>query len=140
MERRHLLLVAMAAAAGLGAAGAAAIVAADDDRIAASAVTVTLAQTTTQVATQETPEPDPATEPVTTEEAGVEVPLLVGMRLDDATLVLDDARLVRDVDGGGLFGVLDDTAWFVCATTPAAGERVEEESVVVVHVDRSCQG
>ena len=140
MERRHLLLVAMAVAAGLGAAGAAAIVAADDDRNAAGAVTVTLAQTTTQVATQEAPEPDPATEPATTEETGVEVPPLVGRRLDDATAMLDEADLVREVDGGGLFGVLDDTAWFVCATTPDAGERVEEASVVVVHVDRSCEG
>ena len=125
MERRHLLLVAMAAAAGLGAAGAAAIVAADDDRNAAGAVTVTLAQTTTQIATQEAPEPDPATEPVTTEETGVEVPPLAGQRLDDATAMLDEANLVREVDGGGLFGVLDDTAWFVRATMPtrASGSR-----------------
>lgn len=133
MERRHALLVAMAAAAGLGAAGAAALVAADDDRGTATAVTVTLAQTTTQIATQEP-------EPATTEEPGVPVPPLVGERLDDATAALDAAGLLREVDGGGLFGVLDDTAWFVCATTPEAGGRVEEASVVIVHVDRACEG
>jgi hypothetical protein len=132
MERRHLLLVTMAAAAGLGAAGAAAVVASDDGHGAARAVTVTLAQTTTQIAIQEAPPP------VTTAETGVEVPPLAGRRLDDATAVLDDARLVREVDGGGLFGVLDDTAWFVCSTTPDAGERVEADTVVVVHVDRNC--
>ena len=52
--------------------------------------------------------------------------------------MLDAAGLFREVDGGGLFGVLDDTAWFVCATTPDAGQPVEEASVVVVHVDRDC--
>jgi hypothetical protein len=139
MERRHLLLVAMAAAAGLGAAGAAAIVAADDDRVAAGAVTVTLAQTTTQIATQEAP-PEPVTEPATTEQTGVEVPPLLGLRLDEATTALDDAGLAREVDGGGLFGVLDDTQWFVCDTTPTAGVPVEEGSVVVVHVERDCLG
>ncbi len=132
MERRHLLLVAMAVAAGLGAAGAAAIVAADDDRAAADAVTVTLAQTTTQIATVD------ATAPVTTEPSGVRVPPLAGLRLDGATALLDAAGLRRKVDGGGLFGVVDDTAWFVCATTPSAGTPVEGSSVVVVHVDRDC--
>ena len=140
MERRHLLLVAMAVAAGLGAAGAAAIVAADDDRNAAGAVTVTLAQTTTQIATQQEPEPDPATEPATTQQTGAEVPSLVGRRLDDATAMLAEAGLLREVDGGGLFDVLDDTSWFVCATMPDVGEPVEKASVVVVHVDRACGG
>lgn len=132
MERRHLLLVAMAAAAGLGAAGAAAIVASDDDRLAAGAVTVTLAQTTTQIATVD------AIAPATTERSGAPVPRLVGLRLDAATARLDAAGLRREVDGGGLFGVLDESAWFVCATTPDASAPVAGSSVVVVHVDRDC--
>jgi PASTA domain len=138
MERRHLLLVSMAAAAGLGAAGAAAIVAADDDRATANAVTITLAQTTTQIATQEAPPPTTATEPATTEQTGVDVPPLIGLRLDEATTALDEAGLAREVDGGGLFGVLDDTQWFVCDTSPTAGSAVDAGSVVVVYVDRDC--
>ncbi len=131
MERRHLLLAAMAAAAGLGAAGAAALVAGDDDaRVAAgAAVTVTVAQTTTlQTAPAE----------ATTAVAGVPVPPLVGRRLDEASQLLLNAGLDRQVDGGGLLGVLDDTAWVVCSTTPGAGQRLEPPATVVVHVDRSC--
>ena len=68
----------------------------------------------------------------------VTVPSLVGMRLDHATAALSDASLDRRIDGGGLFGVLDDTAWTVCATTPDEGTAVAPGDVVVVHVDRSC--
>jgi hypothetical protein len=68
----------------------------------------------------------------------VTVPSLAGMRLDDATSALQQAGLDRQVDGGGLFGVLDDTAWTVCATTPDAGTEVVPGEVVVVHVDRAC--
>jgi hypothetical protein len=60
------------------------------------------------------------------------------MRLDTASAALDDASLTRQVDGGGLLGVLDDTAWMVCATTPEAGTELVPGDVVVVHVDRSC--
>jgi type II secretory pathway pseudopilin PulG len=128
MERRHLLLVAMAVAAGLGAAGAAALVAGDDARVA-SAVTITLAQTTTQIA-----------EPATTAATGTLVPPLAGRRLDAATAALKAARLRRQVDGGGVFGVIDDGAWVVCSTTPDAGAQVDPDTVVVVHVDRNCRG
>jgi hypothetical protein len=68
----------------------------------------------------------------------VTVPSLAGMRLDDATSALANAGLDRQIDGGGLFGVVDDTAWTVCATTPDAGTEVVPGDVVVVHVDRSC--
>ena len=119
----------MAAAAGLGAAGAAVLVAGDDDaRVAAPAVTVTVARTTVQTATV----------PATTEASGVPVPPLAGVPLDEATQLLEEAGFDREIDGGGLLGVLDDTAWTVCASTPEAGERVELPATVVVHVDRSC--
>jgi hypothetical protein len=131
MERRHLLLAAMVAAAGLGTAGAAALVASDGEtRAAPTSVTVTLAQTATETTTQ----------PATTVDSGVPVPVpaLAGHRLDDASAVLQRAGLRREVDGGGVFGVLDDSAWTVCSTTPGAGDRVEPDAVVVVHVDRTC--
>ena len=72
------------------------------------------------------------------DESFVTVPSLGGMRLDDATSALQQAGLDRQIDGGGLFGVLDDTAWTVCATTPDAGTEVVPGDVVVVHVDRAC--
>jgi hypothetical protein len=129
MERRHLLLAAMVAAAGLGAASSAVLVASDGDtRAAPTSVTVTLAQTATETMTR----------PATTAESGVPVPPLVGQRLDEASAMLQQARLRREVDGGGVFGVLDESAWMVCSTTPAAGDRVERDAVVVVHVDRAC--
>jgi hypothetical protein len=129
MERRHLLLAAMVAAAGLGTAGAAALVASDGEtRAAPTSVTVTLAQMATETTTQ----------PATTADSGVPVPALAGHRLDDASAVLQRAGLRREVDGGGVFGVLDDAAWTVCSTTPGAGDRVEPDAVVVVHVDRTC--
>jgi hypothetical protein len=68
----------------------------------------------------------------------VTVPSLAGMRLDDATSALQEAGLDRQIDGGGVFGVLDDTAWTVCATTPDPGTEVVPGDVVVVHVDRAC--
>src|SRR3954470_11325435 len=125
MERRHLLLIAMAAAAGLGAAGAAVLVA---DSGSQPPGTITLAQTTVRTTTV----------PATTQESGVPVPSLEGLALDEASAKLGEQGFDRDVDGGGLFGVLDESAWFVCSTTPAAGERVELPATVVVHVDRSC--
>ena len=130
VERRHLLLVAMAAAAGLGAAAGAVLVADSDTQTAAatSQVTVTVAQTTVRTATV----------PATTEESGVLVPDLVGLALDEASAELGRSDLDREVDGGGLFGVLDESGWLVCSTTPEAGERVELPATVVVHVDRSC--
>lgn len=143
MERRHLLLTAMALAAGIGAAGAAVVVAGDEVRAttAAAPVTVTVSSdpATTEEAPPATAEEPPATSTEDTEEdPGLTVPTLVGLRLDVATAALDEALLVRDVDGGGLFGVLDDTAWTVCATTPEEGTPVVPGDVVTVHIDRSC--
>jgi PASTA domain len=149
MERRHLLLAAMAAAAGLGAAGAAALVASDGPtRVAATAVTVTVARTETAVETTisvPTTAAEPATttavQPATTADpAVVVVPPVAGLRLDEATAVLQAAHLQREVRGGGVFGVVDDTAWVVCKSKPRDGERVPADTVVSVQVKRSCPG
>jgi beta-lactam-binding protein with PASTA domain len=68
----------------------------------------------------------------------VPVPDLAGVRLDEASALLAEADLLRRIEGGGLFGVLDDSGWTVCATTPAAGVRVLPGETVVVRVERSC--
>jgi hypothetical protein len=41
-----------------------------------------------------------------------------------------------DVDGGGLFGVIEEANWVVCEQSPAAGEPLTDASHLVV--DRSC--
>jgi hypothetical protein len=133
MERRHRLLAAMAVAAGIGAAGAAALVAGDDaGRVAAGAVTVTVARTETAI--------EVAATSATTGAAVAVVPPLTGVRLDDATALLQEAHLRREVKGGGVFGVLDDSAWVVCKSKPREGEVVARDSVVSVQVKRSCPG
>ncbi len=113
----------MAAAAALGAGVTVALVAGDPEAPALPApvaVTVTVATTA--------PAPDPR----------VAVPALVGVRLDEATALLEASALERRIDGGGLLGVLDDSGWVVCATTPATGARVPVGTTVVVRVERSC--
>jgi len=155
----RLLVAALVVAAALGAALAGVLVARDDGaaRLAAesapAAVTVTVATTaaapTTAAATAEaatTAEPPP---PTTTEEAttvesiaepapGARVPPLRGVRLPAARETLDAAGLGVRVDGGGLFGVVDESNWVVCDSEPAAGEPVDVLSEVVVHVERAC--
>ncbi len=147
----------MAAAAVLGAIGAAVVVAGDGSttQAAAPAVTVTVDQQTAPPATTSPAgqdggldgQLDPAAQDGQDGAAGrdqgsqgdaMTLPSLVGMQLDEATTVLDDAGLQREVDGGGLFGVLDDSGWTVCGTTPEPGADVVPDDVVIVHVDRSC--
>ena len=141
MERRHRLLAAMAVAAGIGAAGAAALVAGDDPGpVAAGAVTVTVARTETAIEVAATSATEPAPPPATTEAAVTVVPQLTGVRLDEATALLREAHLQREVKGGGVFGVLDDSAWVVCKSKPREGEVVALDSVVSVQVKRSCKG
>jgi len=51
-----------------------------------------------------------------------EVPDLVGAALDAAEDQLDAEGLDHDAVGGGMFGIIDRSAWEVCATDPPAGE------------------
>ena len=128
MAQRSLLLSAMAIAAAVGAAAMAVVVAGAAGTPAPAAVTVTAPPTVAGTGAQTGQGHD----------AAVTVPSLTGMRLDAATAALADASLDRRIDGGGLFGVLDDAGWTVCATTPDAGTELAPGDVVVVHVDRSC--
>ena len=151
MPLRPLLLPAMAIAAVLGATGAAVLVASDGTttHAAASAPSVTVTVDGPAAEAPVTTAPDGQLDPAADDGQGggndggnqgddMTLPSLVGMRLDEATSVLDERGLHREVDGGGLFGVLDDSGWTVCATTPEAGADVVPDDVVIVHVDRSC--
>jgi beta-lactam-binding protein with PASTA domain len=68
---------------------------------------------------------------------GTVVPDLVGTRLDEAVQQLADASLDVDVEGGGLFGVVDEANWEVVDQEPAAGERVEQGTVVTLGIQRA---
>lgn len=77
--------------------------------------------------------PAPAAEP---KPEALTVPELVGERLDIAEDDLQDMGLKFEEIGGGVFGVVDTTAWEVCETDPAGGSGVSEGDRVELVVDR----
>jgi serine/threonine-protein kinase len=66
------------------------------------------------------------------------VPDLAGARLDLAEALLDRLGIEHDTSGGGTFGILDRSAWTVCASEPAAGATTAPGDVVTLLVDREC--
>lgn len=68
---------------------------------------------------------------------GTAVPALVGQRLDRALDRLERSGLKADVNGGGLFGVLDESDWRVVDQDPSSGARVGEGDTVRLDIDRS---
>jgi PASTA domain len=68
---------------------------------------------------------------------GTAVPSLVGQRLDDALDRLETAGLRGEVDGGGLFGVLDEGNWRVVDQDPSQGARLRQGDTVRLHVERA---
>ena len=67
---------------------------------------------------------------------GALVPALAGVRLDDALDRLERAGLKGEVQGGGLFGVLDETNWTVVGQDPSPGARLKAGDTVRLDVDR----
>jgi hypothetical protein len=65
----------------------------------------------------EAPAPEPQAQADTPK-----VPDLTGSALDVAEDQLDGEGIDHDTIGGGLFGIIDASAWEVCATDPPAGE------------------
>ena len=63
------------------------------------------------------------------------VPDVVGMRLDVAQDRLEYAGLDWEIAGGGTFGVIASSRWWVCEQEPAAGRTA---SSVLLVVDRDC--
>ena len=64
------------------------------------------------------------------------VPDLVGERLDVALDRIARAGFDSDVEGGGLFGILQESNWEVTEQDPQAGVFLEQGSTVHVHVER----
>jgi hypothetical protein len=68
---------------------------------------------------------------------GSAVPALVGQRLDVALDRLQSAGLKGDVQGGGLFGVLDESGWRVVDQDPSPGAHLSQGDTVHLDVDRA---
>jgi PASTA domain len=68
---------------------------------------------------------------------GSAVPALVGQRLDVALDRLQSAGLKGDVQGGGLFGVLDESSWKVVDQDPSPGARLSQGDSVRLDIDRA---
>jgi hypothetical protein len=64
------------------------------------------------------------------------VPALVGERLDVALDRIARAGFDSDVEGGGLFGIIDETNWEVTEQRPRPGVFLEQGSTVHVRVER----
>ena len=63
------------------------------------------------------------------------VPPVTNLRLDIAEEQLADAGLEYEVIGGGVFGVIVHSRWYVCAQDPYPGTRA---TTVKLIVERSC--
>jgi len=68
---------------------------------------------------------------------GSAVPSLVGQRLDVALDRLQRAGLKGDVQGGGFFGVLDESSWKVVDQDPSPGARLSQGDTVRLDIDRA---
>ena len=68
---------------------------------------------------------------------GSAVPALVGQRLDVALDRLEGVGLKGDVQGGGLFGILDEGDWKVVDQDPSPGARLGQGDTVRLDVDRA---
>jgi len=59
-------------------------------------------------------------------EVDVLMPGVTGLQLDVAIAAIEDAGVSQEavIEGGGTFGVVNESAWQVCAQTPSAGAAV----------------
>lgn len=64
------------------------------------------------------------------------VPALVGERLDVAKDRLDRAGFDPDVEGGGVFGIVEDSNWEVVTQDPGPGVMLEQGSSVEIRVEK----
>jgi beta-lactam-binding protein with PASTA domain len=64
------------------------------------------------------------------------VPDLVGERLDVAEERLNRAGFDPDVEGGGLFGIVEEANWEVVEQEPRAGVQLEQGSTVHILVEK----
>lgn len=64
------------------------------------------------------------------------VPQLVGERLDTAKDRIRRAGFDADVEGGGIFGIIDESNWEVVSQDPGPGVMLEQGSSVHVRVEK----
>jgi hypothetical protein len=67
------------------------------------------------------------------------MPDVIGTSLDVALTTLDGAGISREpeIEGGGLFGIVEEANWQVCSQSPAAGTAVSGTPQLVV--ERDCE-
>ncbi len=78
----------------------------------------------------------PATGVKAEDSAKAKVPKLTNQRLDVAEALLQASHLRWKEIGGGTFGIIVKSNWFVCETLPSGGSAVPVRSVVSVVVAR----
>lgn len=68
------------------------------------------------------------------------MPDVVGQQLDAALVTIEAAGITREpnVEGGGLFGVVDEANWQVCSQVPAGGAAAPGTPELIV--ERDCDG
>jgi hypothetical protein len=66
------------------------------------------------------------------------VPDVIDGRLDLVHNYLDGLAISHDTSGGGLLGIIDNSAWEVCATAPPVGAAIPRDGHVQLYADRSC--
>jgi hypothetical protein len=96
------------------------------------------AQGTTSTTTQRVTVTAPAAGPTTpaAPEDLVRVPGVEDEPLDEARDALEGAGLEVDVQGGGLFGVVDESNWRVTGQSPAEGAQARAGDTVTVDICR----
>ena len=67
------------------------------------------------------------------------VPDVIHGRLDLAHDYLDGLAIGHDTTGGGILGILDNSAWEVCATSPPVGAALGPDGFVQLYAQHSCR-
>jgi Protein kinase domain len=66
------------------------------------------------------------------------VPDVIDGQLDLVHGYLDGVAIKHDTSGGGLFGIIDNSAWEVCATSPQVGSPLPPDGKVQLYAKQSC--
>ena len=66
------------------------------------------------------------------------VPDVIDGQLDLVHDYLDGMAIRHDTSGGGLFGIIDNSAWEVCATSPPVGSPLPPDGKVQLYAKHSC--
>ena len=66
------------------------------------------------------------------------VPDVIHGELDLVHDYLDGLAISHDTSGGGLFGIIDNSAWEVCATAPPAGAALPPDGKVQLYAQHAC--